>query len=84
MEKKYLIPSPSDFGIHNTIRDQENNIIFIDFDYFGWDDPVKLASDFYWHPAMNLKIEHREFWLCSLKDMFKDTRMYTQSMKVVC
>ena len=79
LEKKYLIPSPSDFGIHNTIRDQENNIIFIDFDYFGWDDPVKLASDFYWHPAMNLKIEHREFWLCSLKDMFKDTDSFFEN-----
>ena len=26
----------------------------MDFEYFGWDDPVKLTADFIWHPS-NIK-----------------------------
>lgn len=44
--------SPSDFGLHNAIRRTDRNLVFIDFEYFGWDDPVKLASDVLWHPGM--------------------------------
>ena len=28
--------------------------MFIDFEYFGWDDPVKLTADFLQHPGMSL------------------------------
>jgi hypothetical protein len=44
---------PSDFGFHNTLR-TSSGLVFLDFEYFGWDDPVKLTSDFLLHPAMNL------------------------------
>ncbi|SRR5579883_1170720 len=43
---------PADFGFHNAIRDKEGKLFFIDFDYFGWDDPVKLLADILWHPKM--------------------------------
>ena len=46
--------SPSDFGFHNTLRRANGQLVFIDFEYFGWDDPVKLLADFVWHPAMQL------------------------------
>ncbi len=42
---------PADFGFHNTLRRPRGGLAFLDFEYFGWDDPVKLASDFLWHPA---------------------------------
>jgi hypothetical protein len=59
-EKRTL--SPSDFGFHNAIRKADGALTFIDFEYFGWDDPVKLVSDFLWHPAMQLTLaERREF-----------------------
>ncbi len=51
--------SPSDFGFHNTIRRSDGNLVFIDFEYFGWDDPVKLVADFLWHPAMQLSRAER-------------------------
>ena len=37
--------SPSDFGLHNALRGQDGQLRFVDFEYFGWDDPVKLVSD---------------------------------------
>ena len=46
--------SPSDFGYHNALRDGARNIVFIDFEYFGWDDPVKMIADVMWHAGMNL------------------------------
>ena len=46
--------SPSDFGFHNAIRRPGGDLVFVDFEYFGWDDPVKLAADFLQHPGMAL------------------------------
>ncbi len=50
--------------------------MFIDFEYFGWDDPVKLISDFYWHPGMNLSWELKAKWINSVKDIFKSDGSY--------
>ena len=49
-----LTLSPSDFGFHNALKKDSGEIIFHDFEYFGWDDPVKLIIDFSLHPGMNL------------------------------
>jgi hypothetical protein len=46
--------SPSDFGCHNALLRSDGQIAFLDFEYFGWDDPAKLVSDFLLHPAMDL------------------------------
>ncbi len=47
--------SPSDFGFHNALKSANGRITFLDFEYFGWDDPVKLAADTILHPGMNLR-----------------------------
>jgi hypothetical protein len=49
--------SPSDFGFHNALKQPDNRIIFLDFEYFGWDDPAKMIADFLLHPAMDLSAE---------------------------
>ena len=43
-EQKWL--SPSDFGFHNAIEENNGHLRFIDFEYAGWDDPAKLLCDF--------------------------------------
>lgn len=43
--------SPSDFGFHNARRRADGNLVFLDFEYFGWDDPVKMIADAVWHPG---------------------------------
>ncbi|MFH1148473.1 MAG: hypothetical protein V1736_12310 [Pseudomonadota bacterium] len=48
--------SPSDFGFHNALR-RDGEIVFLDFEYFGWDDPAKTISDFLLHPAMELNAD---------------------------
>ena len=39
--------SPSDFGFHNALLENNGRIRFIDFEYAGWDDPAKTACDFF-------------------------------------
>ena len=57
--------SPSDFGFHNCIRRDGGELVFLDFEYFGWDDPAKMVCDFILHPAMDLG--------ASLKQRFVDS-----------
>jgi hypothetical protein len=46
---------PSDFGFHNSLRRQDGSLAFLDFEYFGWDDPVKLTADIMLHPGCKLR-----------------------------
>jgi hypothetical protein len=49
--------SPSDFGFHNAIRRSDGTLAFVDFEYFGWDDPAKMIVDYLLHPGMMLTFE---------------------------
>ena len=44
--------SPSDFGFHNVILENDGNLRFIDFEYAGWDDPAKTICDFFCQPSV--------------------------------
>ncbi|MDX2073985.1 MAG: aminoglycoside phosphotransferase family protein [Alphaproteobacteria bacterium] len=57
-EERTLIAA--DFGFHNIMRSLDGALYFIDFEYFGWDDPVKLMSDFLLHPATALSGEMKK------------------------
>ena len=62
--------SSSDFGFHNCVKVSDGSLTFLDFDYFGWDDPVNLTADFIWHPAMNLNIELKKKWNAAMLKLF--------------
>ncbi len=49
--------SPSDFGFHNSLMTKEGTLVFLDFEYAGWDDPAKMVCDFLLHPGMRLPEE---------------------------
>lgn len=55
--------SPSDFGFHNALLTGDRGICFIDFEYAGWDDPAKLAGDFFSHPAVAVDVAHFDRFL---------------------
>ena len=50
--------SPSDFGFHNALLEADGRLTFVDFEYFGWDDPVKIVADVMLHPGMGLSADH--------------------------
>lgn len=58
LDRRRLIPA--DFGFHNTLRLADGSLVFLDFEYFGWDDPAKLTADFLLHPGMELPLVLKE------------------------
>ncbi len=68
--KRSLIPA--DFGFHNSLRDKSGKLYFFDFDYFGWDDPVKLLADIIWHPKMHLSESQQLQFTKGLMDIYQD------------
>jgi hypothetical protein len=56
-DKRSLIPA--DFGFHNSLRQGDGSLAYIDFEYFGWDDPVKVTADILLHPGVPLGGAHR-------------------------
>ena len=64
------ILSPSDFGFHNALKNVNGTIVFLDFEYFGWDDPVKLLCDFAFHPGMELSGATRKYWFKSTLKLY--------------
>jgi hypothetical protein len=46
--------SPSDLAFHNVLRAPDGRLVFLDFEYFGWDDPAKSVADGMLHPGAPL------------------------------
>lgn len=51
-----LCISPSDFGFHNALCEDEG-VYFIDFEYAGHDDPAKLVCDFFCQPDVPVPLD---------------------------
>lgn len=51
-----------DFGINNVIINK-NKLSFIDFEFFGLDNPIHLISDTIAHPANNLNLQDQIIFL---------------------
>jgi hypothetical protein len=68
--------SPSDFGFHNARRREDGSLVFLDFEYFGWDDPVKLTADILMHPGMVLGTEEAAEFRSGLANIYRDDDGY--------
>jgi hypothetical protein len=75
--------SPSDFGFHNALRRRDSDIVFLDFEYFGWDDPAKMISDFLLHPAMDLSSEHKRMFGTAILGCFPDDSNLSRRVEAV-
>ena len=64
--------SPSDFGFHNALRRRSGSLAWLDFEYFGWDDAAKMASDFLLHPAMDLNRDGAVGFVAGILDGFPE------------
>ena len=68
--------SPSDFGFHNALRRPGGELIFLDFEYFGWDDPVKLVCDTIWHPGTALDADDGAAFAQLMRPVYGDDPGY--------
>lgn len=64
--------SPSDFGFHNALRQADGTLAFLDFEYFGWDDPAKLIADMCLHPGMELSPELQYLLLRKAFELYEE------------
>jgi len=64
--------SPSDFGFHNALCRPDGALVFLDLEYFGWDDPVKMISDFLLHPGMTISPALKRVFAASLMREFPE------------
>ena len=70
LDQRFWTLSPSDFGLHNAIVTPQGDLVFFDFEYFGWDDPVKLTADVCLHPGMSLDENAQQYWISEAKRLF--------------
>jgi hypothetical protein len=61
---------PSDFGFHNSLRRSDGSLAFVDFEYFGWDDPVKMTADILLHPGRTLPSAQRSHFRQAAKRLY--------------
>lgn len=76
--------SPSDFGFHNALW-RNGRIVFLDFEYFGWDDPAKMTVDFLLHPALPMQIDAdlKRRYVGGLVDHFKGIHNVENRIQIV-
>jgi Phosphotransferase enzyme family len=75
--------SPSDFGLHNAIRRPDGRLAFVDFEYFGWDDPAKTIVDFLLHPGMQLPDALKRRFAIEAQALFADIPLLRARTRVV-
>ncbi len=73
--------SPSDFGFHNALQTTMGDLFFLDFEYFGWDDPAKMISDALLHPGMNLSVPLQQQFLDRALLIFNDQPQLRERVK---
>lgn len=69
-----------DFGFHNVLR-RGHKFCFLDFEFFGWDDPVKLVADTLQHPGMALDDEKKRVLFSGLTEIFDQDEMFPARLK---
>lgn len=70
LSQKERCISPSDFGFHNALPDAQGKLRFFDFEYAGWDDPAKMACDFFCQVAVPAPQETWEHFATSVMQLF--------------
>ena len=75
--------SPSDFGLHNAMMTPQGDLVFFDFEYFGWDDPVKLTADFCLHPGMSISKNAQEVWIDQMDKIFGVDPSFTSRLNAL-
>ncbi|MCL5409855.1 MAG: phosphotransferase [Patescibacteria group bacterium] len=61
--------NPSDFGAHNILLRPDRSLCFVDFEDFGWDDPIRIIADFIAHDqTRSLADNDKKYFIDSYKE----------------
>ncbi len=79
LPKKNLLLSPSDVSLKNIIN-LNNRDFYIDFEYFGWDDPCKTLSDIIWHPSMKISSDIYDIFINRFSKIFEEDSLFKERL----
>ena len=82
IDRSGRVLSPSDFGLHNCVKSADG-LVFLDLEYFGWDDPAKLVSDFVLHPAQGEPGEARYRVAGRMAGLFMDRPGFADRLRAL-
>lgn len=77
------IVSPSDFGFHNSLISSSRKLIFLDFEYAGWDDPAKLICDFFCQPQIPVSNDHFDLFVSTMLSDAENPESTIQRAKLI-
>ena len=77
------IISPSDFGFHNALRLNNDQLKFVDFEYAGWDDPAKLVGDFFNQVEVPVDRSYLSIFTESIAKMIDNSAQFHASVKLL-
>lgn len=63
--------NPTDFSLANILfqSEKESSICFVDFEYFGWDDPMRMIADFINHDMnLALSVDLKSYFVSEYKN----------------
>ncbi len=83
IEKEDRFISPSDFGFHNVLSDQNKNLTFIDFEYAGWDDGAKAIADFFLQPALPVDQEHFDLFVKTVLSNHENAEKVIKRVQII-
>lgn len=76
--------TPADWGFHNILVDKRGIYKFVDFEYFGKDDPVRQILDFVHHAqSFDIKQELKDFFLDSYKEKREVSQDFQKRLELV-
>lgn len=75
--------SPSDHGFHNAIRNSDGMLYFIDFEYAGWDDPVKMVCDALLQPDKPVPEKFHSLFFKTVKQVMDPIEHFTNRIEYV-
>lgn len=75
--------SPSDFGFHNAILKDDGTLVFIDFEYAGWDDPAKMVCDFFCQPAVPVPFNFFQYVKSQVQSGLNDAEYFRQRVDLL-
>ena len=83
LDQAMRILSPSDFGFHNSLRKGDGSLVFLDFEYAGWDDPAKLVCDLANQPDRPFSLEEAEPFSSSLVEWLGATDFWRSRFRIL-
>ena len=77
-----LCITPSDFGFHNAIQGTDK-VFFIDFEYAGWDDPVKTVCDFFSQPKIPVSLDDLDHFVHRTASLVEDSAIFAERIRIL-